>query len=387
MKKHNLEPYFTNVEETRTRSVKRSKFTKNSAFNTTDYTKLPKNVKFITSVTKKRSTRNEPERILKRALPFVQSLQKTPLYLIHAHSCICPETGICQESATESSFEIPPDTYFINMAQAGDVTCIRQLSLLLHADEYRKFLLVHSQSDTVPTPSIGVSKFAFFSGVSRATSPYTTGEKVMYPNINFSMNEHDAMGKDITDPLQNENGVFNLDKLVLRKKDYRPPSLNNSHSLLPQDLKRKNWFLHDIVESIYKKTGIRRGIFVLAGCQSVCNPDMKGADLDYAAGMIYRANVMYPSLRETFTKDELKTIENLYVKKTIKKSTYSENTASQLYPPSNYGVFHPITTISTEEVKNMAERDVTDPRVFKRLPALIHKENFGDVRNYMKKYK
>jgi hypothetical protein len=139
---------------------------------------------------------------------------------------------------------------------------------------------------------VGKTKFSFFSGLQRAASPYDQEEEpVLYPNIAFSFNKEGDL-----DPTNNDQGVYLMPKFG---------KINNTMSILPQDPKRENWFLEDIVQEVYEKTGTHKGIFLLGGCLSICSLRQKMSDLNRAAELIHLANVRYTSVRETFTQEEM----------------------------------------------------------------------------------
>lgn len=321
--------------------------------NTTNYSALNKTVKVI-----KRENVTVTKFNVKRAKQFKKSLDETPMYLISAHSCICPSTGECFGEKKPFSFAIPPDTYIASLVQVGDFFCGDQSDILLHKDHIRTFMSLTSESDVYMMSGVGTSTFSFFSGIMRATS--LKDEPVLYPNINFTVNEH--IGKDKTKlkkPEDNDNGVYAIDKLD------KSTTLNNTLSIIPQGLKRDNLFLQDIITEVYTKTGISKGIFILAGCLETCKATKQ--DMDSAAGLIHLANVKYP-YEKTFTSEQF-------------RKAYGNSKLAL-----NMGVFNPITSIAPREIREMAKADLTDPRIYKELPKLYHPTNVGEVTKLMKQY-
>lgn len=343
--------YFEKAEEipdeevmksmTRTRSGKPRNITMKA--NKTNYSKLANTtVKLI-----KRGNIHISRTDTALAQSFFDSLQQIPMYLIYAHSCVCPEKGDCWDERKVKNFTIPKDTYIINFVQPGDFFCGDSADILLHKDSLRSFLAVHSTSDIKACKKVGKSAFSFFSGLTRATSSQTSKEPVLYPNINFDLNEHvgGKKGKPLVKPEKNDNGVYAIDDMDLDTE------LNNTISLFKQSKTRHNWFLKDIIHETYAITGIKKGIFLLGGCLDVCHDGQTSEELDKAAEVIHLANSLYPTLRETFTKEEMRDC------------------------PMDYGIDIPSYALTPSEAKHLAKLGVTDPIVYKQLPMLHHPNN------------
>ena len=269
------------------------------------------------------------------------------MYLIYAHACICPEKGDCYDERKVKQFRIPKDTYLINFVQPGDFFCGDSDDILQHKESLRSFLAVHSESDIQACKKVGKTAFSFFSGLTRATSSQTSKEPVLYPNINFIMNEHigGKQDKPLVKPEKNDNGVYAIDDMPTNTV------LNNTKSLMKQSKTRQNWFLKDIIHEVYQQTGIQKGIFLLGGCLDVCHEDQTSHELDKAAEVIHLANTLYPTLRETFTKEELRDC------------------------PIDFGTQYPISAVTPLEAKHMAKLGITDPTVYKKLDMLYHPDN------------
>ena len=334
-----------------TRSAKRKI---HRLYNTTNYSKFKKNsrIRFL-------NTANLPVSVSKtnieKALQFYISLQEVPMYLILGHACICPTSGLCfDETPKNTEFAIPNNTYFVNFAQPGDFYSGSTSKVLKNMENIRSYLNLHSESDILTTNEVGKTKFSFFSGVQRATSPDDQRqEPVFYPNIAFSFNKDDGK-QPILDPTKNDQGVYLLPKFG---------KLNNTMSILPQDPKRKNWFLEDIVQEVYEKTGTNKGIFLLAGCLSICSVRQKMSDLNRAAELMHLANVRYTSLRETFTKEEM--IKHIGV----------------VALPVDEGTYDPLSTMSPMEIQHMTNLGVTCPRRIMEIPYILHDNNLEKIRS------
>ena len=334
-----------------TRSAKRKI---NRLYNKTNYSKIKNSgIRFVNKASIVSKTNIE------KALQFYISLEEVPMYLILGHACICPTSGLCfNELPKKTEFAITNNTYFVNFAQPGDLYSGSTRKVLKNMANIRSFLSLHSESDILTTNNVGKTKFSFFSGVQRATSPDDQGEEpVFYPNIAFSFNKYDETNT-ILDPTKNDQGVFVLPKFG---------KLNNTMSILPQDANRKNWFLEDIVQEVYEKTGTNKGIFVLAGCLSICSLRQKMSDLNRAAELMHLANVRYTSLRETFTKEEM--------------IQYIGSRAL----PVDEGTYDPLTTMSPMEIQHMTNLGVTCPRRIMEIPYILHDNNLEKVRSMANK--
>ena len=350
----------TNANRNATRSAKRkinksNNLTKNR-YNTTNYTKLTNSgVKFMKSV-------NVSKTNVEKAKQFYSSLQDIPMYVIWGHSCVCPNEKECYgEMPKRTEFAIPTDTYLVNLSQPGDFFCGDIKTIAENQTNIRSYLSLHGEGDIYGLYSIGKTNYSMFSGIQRATSPMaddTVQEPVVYPNVSFTFNAVDKK----TNRTENECGVYTLPFSFSGKP-------NNSMSILPQDYKRNNWFLEDIIQEVYEKTNTRTGIFILAGCLERCYPEMKMDELNRAAERMHIANVRYPTLRETFTYDELK-----------EHSFYN--------PMFNVGVSNPTATISPREIRYMTKQCLTCPkRIVEKVPEVLHVNNYEVVKSMANKMK
>lgn len=299
-----------------------------------------------------------------KAKQFYDSLQDIPMYVIWGHSCVCPNGEECfGEMPKRTEFAIPTDTYLVNLSQPGDFFCGDFKTIAENQTNILSYLSLHGEGDMYGFYSIGKTTYSMFSGIQRATSPMvgdTFQEPVLYPNVSFTFNAVDQK----TNRTENECGVYTMPFSF--SFSGKP---NNSMSILPQDYKRNNWFLEDIIEEVYEKTNTRKGIFILAGCLERCYPKMEMNELNHAAERMHIANVRYPTLRETFTYDELK-----------EHSIYN--------PMFDVGVSKPIATISPREIRYMTKQCLTCPkRIVEKVPEMLHPNNYEVIKSMVNKMK
>ena len=322
---------------------------KKSLYNMTNYAKFKhgkSGIKFMKTI-------NVSKPNFEKAEQFYDSLRDIPMYVIWAHSCVCPNEGYCYgEMPKRTEFAIPTDTYVVNLAQPGDYFCGNFETITENVRNIRPYLSLHSEAEIYGSYFIGDTKHSMFSGIQRATSPAVGDSQapVLYPNLSFTFN---ASGKKAK-PTDNENGVYSL------PFSGKP---NNSKSILPQDYRRRNWYLEDIIQEVYEKTNTRKGIFLIAGCLNPCNLTKEMSELDHAAGLMHIANARYPTLRETFTHDEMK--EHIGVN-----------------PMFDVGVSNPTTSVSTEEIQYMTKQCLTCPkRILEEVPELLHTNNYEEIKS------
>lgn len=235
----------------------------------------------------------------RKAAAFQKELEDIPIYFINAHSCLCLLEGACMGEKADPFFEIPPDTYLLTQGEAGDYSCLTERVidyLVSNSEDIRGFLTVHSASDM---RNLGENReYTLFGQMMRAAQNREKGEKLVYPNINYGFNPD--KGEKATD---NKYGVYRID---ITDGSLTRFTINNSLSVVKANPKRKNWFLKDVIEEVYANTGIRKGIFINAGCLSSCSSKVpSGPHIDKAAMVMAYANTMYPSVRETLTSEEM----------------------------------------------------------------------------------
>lgn len=243
----------------------------------------------------------------RKATAFQVELEDIPIYFINAHSCICTMKETCMGEEFERYFEIPADTYLLTHGEPGDYSCLTERSidyLIQNSEDIRGFLTVHSSSNLRRMNEN--KKYSFFDQMMRAAQNRERGDKIQYPNINYSFNPDEER----TPRRLNKYGVYRIDD-PSGKLNYF--TLNNTLSLIPQDPKRKNWFLSDVIREVYERTGIPKGIFVNGGCLSSCSKlTPTGEHIDKAASLVSLANALFPTFRETLTQEEMEQ-RNMYV--------------------------------------------------------------------------
>jgi hypothetical protein len=291
---------------------------------------------------------------------FMRVIQNTPLYFINGHACICPLEGPCLGDEVTPFFPIQPDTYLLTFGTPTDFSCLSEqnLSILLrNADAMKKFLWLHASSNMAADAAIGVKKFSFFADLRRAAQrgkrPAVSAgagraveDPIVYPNLAYTFNpDKDAADKS---PAANPYGVYRIDVAGL------PKELNNTLSILPQDASRKNWFLQDIVNEVYAKTRMRRGIFLNGGCLSSCTKTGAG-HMEEAARIMDYAHAMYPTIRETLTAEEA-----LLVGKEL---------------PTNRGTSRPFTYMDPANARAMVQAGLYDAKAVANMNKLYHPEN------------
>ena len=284
-----------------------------------------------------------------KAAKFQKEIEKIPVYFINAHACICSTKGPCHGDTPEPLFKIPDNAYLLTFGTATDFCGLTEYQMpILHGyvSNIRKYLLVHSASNVNLANNIGKSKFSFFADLKRATQSID-GESILYPNMNYSFNN--KVNDIFTTPDKNPYGVYRLDVPEL------PNPINNTASIIPQDPKRRNWFLSDILMEVYKKTGIHKGIFINGGCLSSCTSEPVGKHMDKAGQIMAYAHTIYPTLRETLTKEEAVALGRSL--------------------PRNYGLHKPFTFDNPDEMKEFVNAGLYDPSAVANMDLLYHNEN------------
>lgn len=284
-----------------------------------------------------------------KATKFQEEIEKIPIYFINGHACICNVKGPCHGEETEPLFKIPDNAYLLTFGTATDFSGLTEYQMpILHGyvSDIRKYLLVHSASNVNLANNIGKSKFSFFADLKRAAQNIDN-RNIVYPNMNYNFNN--KVNSELTPRDKNPYGVYRLDVPEL------PNPINNTASIIPQDPKRRNWFLSDIIAEVYTKTRIHKGIFINGGCLSSCTREPVGKHMDKAGQIMAYAHTIYPTLRETLTKDEVKALGRT--------------------PPYNYGLYRPFTFENPDEAKEMVNAGLYDPKAIVDLDLLYHEEN------------
>ena len=332
------------------RSGKRLRNNTTVSINTKDTKKVKKPnlslVKFMKNIPVSVSKTN-----IAKAKKFQETIDKLPIYFLNAHACICDLTGPCHGNDINPFFSIPNDTYLLTFGTPPDFSCLTENAIPLlqgNLQSIRKFLGTHSAANVTMAPEIGKSVFSMFSDLKRATQSID-GEQIMYPNINYSFNDKEAKS-----PEENKYGVYRLDVPEHIEK------VNNTMSLISQNPEQRNWFLADIIQEVYKKTGIKKGIFINGGCLSSCTQVQSGPHMDKAGELMNYAHTIYPTLRETLTADEMKLIGTT--------------------APFNRGLYGPFTFENPAEIKAMVNANLLDPKAVANLNKMYHPENAAAIK-------
>jgi hypothetical protein len=326
-------PNYEPTENNRPKRFTRSAIKKRSRVNNTGRNNLAKGARLANRVSVIKTN-------MKKATDLIMEVDTLPVYLIAAHSCICKKEGKCYGEDAEFSFQIPEDTYIINMVQPGDTSCTDDYQVVSHVDSIRMFLYVHGTDDTELQDTVGKSKFSFFGGIQRAVGPSEQ------PNIAYTFNEMKD-GK-LLPRSENPYGVYDITHSAPRR-DFK-----NSESIIPQDPSRNNWFLKDVIKEVYAAKGIRKAIFVSSGCLDSCGKgDPTG--LNAAATIMYIANEEYKTHRETLTAGELAAI--------------------QVPRPFNRGIHRPHYAFEPAEMQRMLNAGLINAEGIAAYPNLIHNSN------------
>lgn len=284
---------------------------------------------------------------------FIKEVDILPVYLIAAHSCICSKGATCYGEKHPFSFNLPENTYIVNMVQPGDYSCTSDSAIRINVDYIRKFLYVHDTDDVVMSDVVGKSKFSFFSGLQRAVGPSE------HPNISYTFNENGPDGKLLPRD-KNPYGVYNISRSLYSFMD-----LDNSTSIIPQDPSRKNWSLKQIINEVYETEGIPKGIFISTGCLTACNSAGSEASMREAGMIMATADAEYRTHRETLTAEELD-------KKLISR-------------PYNVGIHYPHAALDPKLVKDMAAEGLYDVKSFADVPLLFDRTNRNAMEEIMRK--
>lgn len=296
---------------------------------------------------------------------FSKTLLETPVYFINGHSCICKNTGKCYDEVMNPYFSIPLDTYILTLAEVEDTSCLNEFMMvnIANLENKKRFitksLLLHSPSDAISGPKIGKTRFSFLSHIKRATQYEVLEDDtspITYPNIAYSFNPDE----DIHSQEKNVYGVYRIDDKILSLSDF-----NNTKSVIPQNLARKNWFLEDIIKEVYEATGLRKGIFINGGCLTSCSKKSgDNSHMKQAAQTIYYNNVIYPTLRETITRDEAEKIK--------------------FKVPRNYGLKKLPFYEEIDVYKYMVEHNLYDAEEAAKLNKLYHHRDLNTIRSIKK---
>jgi hypothetical protein len=232
---------------------------------------------------------------------FINEMKTIPVYVIRAHSCLMnPKKA--EKIKAKQVIEVPKDTYIVTFGSPGDYMCTsnnRLVNLKARLADLRKYMYLHSQSDVRQTKK---STYSLFSDMKRIAQYKEGSEKVMFPNISYTMNNIDTARMTRTAVKENDYGVYRIDNVQISKI----AEFKNKDSLVSQNIDKDDWNLDDIIEEVYQKTGIRKGIFISLGCLSACGDSGGAPDFLMKLAYIYEeANALYNTVRPTMTRDEV----------------------------------------------------------------------------------
>ena len=362
-----VEEYFEGVPNHEPEGPRRSK--RLSKFVFTGNTRRVRNNNKKTAKKNKAKNLRVSNTNVRAAKRFIYEIKGMPVFLVSGHSCICKEEGKCFGEDPERYFKIPRDTYLATFGVPGDAFCMANPEKVIAAfyEDIRDFMYMHSVSDVIQSNMIGKDSFSLLSNLKRATGDRARMESEPYPNIGFSLNEYRWVEKKVKGTIKNvkeivprsENvfGVYRLDTLG---KYFDGDNLRNTMSLLPQNEKRANWYLKDIIQETYAASGVDRGIFILAGCLTSCasRTDPTGPHMDRAATAMDLAHNMYNTLCPTLTREDMYKIFGM-----------------NGYIPYNIVTDHIPVTVEPSEVKEMIAKGLLTAKDAMKLPLLYHSIN------------
>ena len=293
----NYEPNWTPTETKRTtRKVKQlaTKLAANKQF----MNRVSKTVKYVN-----RRNVHVSEFDKRESAKFVREMTTIPVYVIRAHACIMSEKRAVQAKTTQT-IEIPRDTYIVTFGSPGDYMCTthtRILHLKSRLADIRKYMYLHSPSDVAPQSKKTMK--SLFSDMKRVAQYKTGNEKVIYPNISYTMNNIDPTRLTRAAVRENDYGVYRIDNVKISKI---AEFTNKDDSLVKHNINRDDWDLGQIIEEVYAKTGIRAGIFISLGCLSACGDSAGAPDFLLKMASLYEeANLLYNTVRPTMVRSEV----------------------------------------------------------------------------------
>ena len=235
---------------------------------------------------------------IRGTLNFIHYLKGLPIYTIHAHSIV--RTAARMKALKQPQFfELPKDTFIMSLTTPGEFMCSNAGTtqrVYNQREEFRKYLHMHSEANIVDA-RYNLKQSAFFEGIKRA------GTGSMYPNIVYGFKEYKPGSSDEFQPSRvNVNGVYDLTDPSLPVYA-NPTFLYNDRSIIKQEETEDDpdYFLKDIISTVYERKGSPKGIFILMGC--LVNTDQDA--MRQAGVAIDIANAEYPTRFETVTVEEL----------------------------------------------------------------------------------
>ena len=292
---------------------------------------------------------------------FIEEMMRIPVYVIRAHSCVDSAATAAKKNVPQT-IEIPDDTYIVTFGSPGDYMCTsnnRLINIKARLMDIRKYMYTHSQSDVIPHKA-EKPMLSIFSDMKRAAQYREGDEKVMYPNISYTMNNIDPVRMTRAAVQDNDYGVYRIDDIpIFQIEDFT----NKDNSLVSQNINRDDWSLGQIIEEVYEKTGMRKGIFISLGCLSGCGTQGATAPnfLMDMASVHEEANALYNTVRPTMTKGEV--IQNFGVKALAKDVPTSQ----------------PLTRWTPGMYERMVKEGLVDPEEWTEMLENMDEEDWGTL--------
>lgn len=262
-----------------------------------------------------------------KAIAFIDYLKTIPMYILLAHSTIRKSTP---QIKVKETFAIPKDTFLLSLTNPGEFMCANKITpWFIHnsREEIRKYLHTHSEGNIISRVSAKLAPL--FSGIRRA------GPNATFPNIVYGFKDYTT---DESNPYKsierNDNGIFPITATPELFDD--EANFMNTHSIIKQTEAPDDpdYMLEDIIQTVYKRTGIQKGIFILMGCLAI-------DDIDYALKTGQRmdiANAEYTAANELLTGDEM----------------YKHDLTGEI--PIDFGTSRQMVALNIEDVKYMVKR-------------------------------
>jgi len=214
-------------------------------------------------------------------------LTKIPMYVISTHSAICKSYATCGTPISRKEkgfpvFKIPKNTFIISMATAGETCRFGNFGLLARkVDEIQKWLITTDKTDAISY--FPGDSYVGLSSLYRATD-------TLYPNVSCTFQSEPGVPNDL--------GVFDLHKTkdFVHRNSIIQQSDKSPHPEEPTG-SRQSWYLDELIQKVYEKTGIAKGVFIFAGCMSeLHSTNLDSAEsLDFAEQLIRTADLTYTS--------------------------------------------------------------------------------------------
>jgi len=245
-----------------------------------------------------------------------------PVYAISAHSCLVTP-HYAKQTNSKNIMTVPKDTYIVSFGSPGDYSLTDNetvQTICENLQNLRKFMNVHSTSDIKPLKKTRKRTYSLFAHVHRA-APTS-----LYPNISYTLNNVDR--ERPTRRAYNEYGVYRIDTLEPEKALL----LKNKDSIVSQDIEREDFYLDDIIQEVYEKTGVHQGIFINLGCLTPFRGPATAAYMETLERIYEEANTMYNTVVPTLTAEEvLETMGEDALPKDVRLDQPITNTVPEIF--------------------------------------------------------